>query len=173
MGILKLQMNIALENKWDKGMSEFSIINLNDVDCILHGKKTAEGFIPYWTEVANNQADPEHELGKQIMKKQQTIFSNTLKFHQWENTNILSGEIEAGIKAKLAQTENNILVYGGETFASSLLALNLVDEVYLFINPVSIGNGHKTFNPISMLSDFTLTQTRVFESGTILLKYSK
>lgn len=36
---LKLQMNIALDNKWDSGMSGFSIDNLSDVDCIYMGEK--------------------------------------------------------------------------------------------------------------------------------------
>ena len=40
---LKIQMNIALDNKWDKGMSDFSIENLNNVDCILRDRKAGEG----------------------------------------------------------------------------------------------------------------------------------
>ena len=43
---LKVQMNILLDNKWDRGMSNFSIDNLKDVDCILHGRKTGEGLFP-------------------------------------------------------------------------------------------------------------------------------
>ena len=75
---LKIQMNILLDNKWDSEMSDFSTDNLNNVDCILHGRKTGEGFIPYWTEVANNPNDREQKLGKRFSEIPNVIFSNTL-----------------------------------------------------------------------------------------------
>ena len=85
---LKLQMNILLDNKWDSGMSEFSIDNLNNVDCILHGRKTGEGFIPYWTEVSNNPNDDEHKLGKRFSENVITIVppSTALNLRKSRNT---------------------------------------------------------------------------------------
>jgi dihydrofolate reductase len=96
---LKLQMNILLDNKWDSGMSAFSIDNLANVDCILHGRKTGEGFIPYWTEVANNPNDGEHKLGLRFAEIQNAIFSNTLKESIWDNTTIINGNLPEAIKA--------------------------------------------------------------------------
>src|SRR6185295_18391066 len=90
---LKVQMNISLDGKWDRGMSKFSVENLNNVDCILHGRKTGEGFIPYWTEIAKKPNDSEYELGRLFTTIPNVVFSNTLKVSQWDNTTVLRGDI--------------------------------------------------------------------------------
>jgi len=41
-----------------------------------------------------------------------------------------------------------IIVYGGASFDSSLIKENLIDEYYLFINPVAIGNGKTIFKDL-------------------------
>ncbi len=125
---LKVQMNISLDNKWDSGMSNFSIDNLKDVDCILHGRKTGEGFIPYWTEVANNPNDGEHKLGKRFSEIPNVIFSNTLTVSKWDNTTLIKGDVQQEIEALKNKNGKEIIVYGGESFVSSLIQHDLIDE---------------------------------------------
>ena len=72
---LKLQMTILLDDKWDSGMTKFSIDNLKNVDSILLGRKTAEGFIPYWREVAKNPKDSLYKLGKPLNDIPKVVFS--------------------------------------------------------------------------------------------------
>lgn len=170
---LKLQMNIALDNLWDDGMTQFSIDNLNDVDCILHGRKTAEGFIPYWTEVANNSKDSLHALGKRFAEIPNAVFSNTLKESKWKNTTIISGKLVEAINTLKNKNGENILVYGGDSFATSLLQNKLADEVYLQINPSSIGNGQQTFNPLKVDKELKLLESKLYKCGTVLLFYSR
>jgi len=170
---LKLQMNILLDNKWDSGMSDFSIDNLKNVDCILHGRKTGEGFIPYWAEVASNPDETEYKLGKLFTEIPNVVFSNTLKVSQWDNTTIINGNIEATIKVLKNEEGKDIMVYGGDSFASSLIQHDLVDELYLFINPVALGNGQQTFNPLKNDSELKLVNCKPFTCGTVLLYYTR
>lgn len=170
---LKLQMNLALNNKWDSGMSDFSIDNLKTVDCILHGRKTGEGFIPYWTEIANNPNDAEYKLGRRFADIPNVVFSNTLKVSQWDNTTILSGDIKAAIEALKKKNGKDILVYGGDSFVSSLIQHDLVDEFYLLVNPVEIGNGQQTFNPLKNDLELKLVSCKPFACGTVLLYYTR
>ena len=170
---VKLQMNIALDNKWDSGMSDFSRENLNNVDCILHGRKTGEGFIPYWTDVANNENDGEHRLGKRFSEIPNVIFSNTLKESKWNNTTILKGDIKAAIQDLKNQHGKDIIVYGGESFVSSLIEHDLIDEFYLLVNPVAIGSEQPIFNPLKNNLPFTLVMCKPFDCGIVLLHYSK
>ncbi|HLA59753.1 MAG TPA: dihydrofolate reductase family protein [Puia sp.] len=170
---LKIQMNIALDNKWDSGMSKFSIDNLENVDCVLHGRKTAEGFIPYWTEVANNPNDNEHKLGKRFAEIPTVVFSNTLKVSKWDNATIISGEIKEGIETLKRKKGNDIIVYGGESFVSSLIQHDLIDEFYLLINPAAIGNGQQTFNPLKTDLQVTLVKCEPFACGVVLLCYER
>ncbi|MCC6290116.1 MAG: dihydrofolate reductase family protein [Chitinophagaceae bacterium] len=170
---LKIQMNILLDSKWDSGMSAFSIDNLNNVDCILHGRKTAEGFIPYWTEVANNPNDGEHKLGKRFAEIPNVIFSNTLKSSKWKNTTILNGDIAEEITALKNKKGKDIIVYGGDSFVASLIQHDLIDEFYLLVNPAAIGNGQQTFNPLKNDVALKLINCKLFACGTVMLCYIK
>jgi len=166
-------MNIALNNKWDSGMSEFSIENLVDVDCLLHGRKTGEGFIPYWTEVASNPNDGEHKLGKRFAEIPNIIFSNSLTTSTWNNTTIIGGDLSEQIKDLKDKNGKDIMVYGGDSFVSSLIQNDLVDELYLLVNPSSLGTGEQTFSPLKDDQKLKLTKVRPFESGTVLLCYQR
>ena len=170
---LKLQMNILLDNKWDSGMSDFSIDNLKNVDCILHGRKTGEGFIPYWTEVANNPGNSEHKLGKRFAEIPNAIFSNTLNMSKWDNTTIINGNLEEEINALKNEKGKNIMVYGGDSFVSSLIQHDLIDEYYLLINPAALGSGQHTFNPLRNDLELKLVSCKTFACGAVLLCYVK
>ena len=166
-------MNLLLDNKWDKGMSDFSIENLRNVDCILHGRKTAEGFIPYWSEVASNPNDSEHQPGKRFAEIPNIVFSNTLKDSRWNNTTIIGGEILETIKALKNKKGNDIIVYGGDSFVSSLIQHDLIDEYYLLINPASLGNGQQTFNPLRNELELKLVKCNPFACGAVMLCYTR
>jgi len=168
---IKVQMNIALDNKWDSGMSNFSLENLRDVDCILHGRKTAEGFIPYWADVADNMNDPEHRLGKRFSQIPNVVFSNSLTTSQWNNTTILNGDLEDSIKTLKAKNGKDIIVYGGDSFVSSLIQHDLVDEIFLLVNPAGLGNGQRTFNPLNGDVKLKLNDCKCFDCGVVLLHY--
>ncbi|SCW74903.1 dihydrofolate reductase family protein [Mucilaginibacter sp. NFR10] len=170
---LKLQMNLALNNKWDSGMSDFSIDNLKNVDCILHGRKTAEGFIPYWTAIANNPNDAEYKLGRRFADIPNAVFSNTLKVSPWDNTKIIGGDIKAAIEALKKKNGEDILVYGGDSFVSSLIQHDLIDEFCLLVNPAEIGNGQQTFNPLKNDLELKLVSCKPFACGAALLYYTR
>jgi dihydrofolate reductase len=46
-----------------------------------------------------------------------------------------------------------------------------VDEFYLFINPVAIGNGMTIFKDLNEIQKFTLIESKAFECGKVLLRY--
>lgn len=168
-----MQMNILLDNKWDSGMSDFSIDNLINVDCILHGRKTGEGFIPYWTEVANNPDDGEHKLGRRFAEIQNAVFSNTLKDSKWNNTIIINGDLAEAIKELKNRNGKDIIVYGGDSFVSSLIQHDLIDEYYVLANPAALGNGQLAFNPLKNELELKLVECKPFACGTVLLFYSR
>ena len=99
---LKLQMHLSLDNyvnmedggkdfKWDHKVIEFCVENLNDVDTILLGRKTAEDLIPFWDDVATNPGHKDFALGKRISETPKIVFSNSVTHNQWKNTDIIKG----------------------------------------------------------------------------------
>jgi len=46
-----------------------------------------------------------------------------------------------------------------------LIKEKLIDEFYLFINPVAIGNGMTIFKDLNEIQKYTLIESKVFECG--------
>jgi dihydrofolate reductase len=179
---LKLQMHLTLDNyvnmegagenfKWDDEVIEFCVNNLEDVDIILLGRKTAADLIPFWDDVATNPSHKDFALGKRISEIPKLVFSNSLTHNPWKNTNVLKGNFNEEVLKLKNSKGKNILVYGGASFASSLIQNNLVDEFYFLLNPFCLGKGAKIFNKDEGVKTFTFLKSRPFPCGTILLSY--
>lgn len=179
---LKLQMHLSLDNyvnmegggthfKWDSEVITFCVTNLATVDTILLGQNTAQEFIPFWDEVATNESHPDFALGKRISELPKVVFSNTVTHHQWNNTTIIRGNINDEIN-KLKQSDGkDILVYGGASFAASLLQTNLINEFYFLLNPFCLGDGLRIFKPTQDIRTYTLVKSMPFPCGTVMLHY--
>ncbi|MGH9949468.1 MAG: dihydrofolate reductase family protein [Pyrinomonadaceae bacterium] len=179
---LKLQMVISLDGfltavhgegnfEWDKEVFNFCLNNLKNVDCILHGRKTAEGFIPYWADVANNPADENYILGKPLTEIPNFVFSNKLKTSKWDNVTVVKGDIVEEIKKLKRKKGKDIMVYGGNSFVSSLVQHGLIDEYYLLLNPGASGGGKAILKKLQNDLRLTLVKCKPFKCGTVLLCY--
>jgi hypothetical protein len=70
----------------------FLIANTEQVECIILGRKTAEGFIPHWASVAASPDDPDYILGKKLTDIPKTVFSNIIAKSKWSNAELAKGE---------------------------------------------------------------------------------
>src|SRR5688572_25344732 len=96
---LKLQVQISVDGfiagpngemdwmewNWDDALKQYIAELTEPVDCILLGRKLAEGFIPYWALVAENTSDPEHEAGIKFTETKKIVFTKTLEKSSWKN----------------------------------------------------------------------------------------
>jgi len=157
--------------KWDREVIEFCVENLEDVDTILLGRKTAEELIPFWDGVATNPNHEDFALGKRISEIPKLVFSNSVTHQQWKNAGIIKGNVNEEVLNLKRSKGKNILVYGGASFASSLIHNNLPDEFYFLLNPFCLGKGATIFKKDEGVQTFTLLKSRPFPCGTIMLNY--
>jgi dihydrofolate reductase len=180
---LKLQMQISLDGfvtadyggtnfNWDNEVKKFSIDNLKNVDSILLGRNTAEGFL-YWRGVASNPKDSDYKFGKLLTDIPKVIFSKTLKASKWDNATIAKGDIVEEIKKLKKKKGKDMIVYGGYSFVSSLIKHGLIDEYYLLVNPVAVGSGQPIFSSLKRNLQLTLEKCKQFTCGTVLLCYTR
>lgn len=141
------------------------------VDTILMGRKMVAGFIPYWTDVANKPNDPWNAFAKKMIEIPKIVFTKTLTKSNWINTEIEKGDLKDEITKLKSQDGKDILVYGGVSFDSSLIKEKLIDEFYLLVNPLIMGNGKNIFKSLKEIQKLTLIESKVFDGGTVLLHY--
>ncbi len=162
------EMNwLVWDDKYIKYVNEIT----ESVDTILMGRKMVDGFIPYWTQVMNNPDDPMNAIGKKMIEIPKVVFTKTLNKSEWANTVIATGDLNDEITKLKDQSGRDIVVYGGASFDSSLIKEKLVDEFYLFVNPIAIGNGRTIFKNLKEIQKLTLIESKVFDCGLVLLHY--
>jgi len=182
---LKLQVQMSLDGyicgpndeldfmvwNWDDQLKQY-VTNLTEpVDCIVLGRKLAQGFIPHWAGVAADSSHPEHSAGIKFTDTPKVVFSQTLEKSDWANTVLAKGSLVEEITRIKNQPGKDIIAYGGATFVSELVKHNLIDEYHLFINPAAIGNGRSIFNTLDQQQNLTLVKATAFPCGIVVLNY--
>jgi len=85
----------------------------------------------------------------------------------------INGNIKKEISAIKQQPGSDILVFGSPTAVHALLAENLVDEFYLFVNPVLLGQGIPMFSSGTEKINLNLVYSKSYTpSGIICLHYA-
>jgi dihydrofolate reductase len=180
---LKIQVAISVDgciagpnNEMDWLISDDEIMKYIDdiaesVDTIIMGRKMVDGFISHWSSRMNNSDDPWNAFAKKMIAIPKIVFTKTLTKSNWINTEIAKGDLKDEITKLKYQKGKDILVYGGASFDSSLIKEKLIDEFYLFINPVAIGNGMTIFKDLNEIQKYTLIESKAFECGKVLLRY--
>lgn len=156
---------------WDDELNQYVQAITDQVDCIVLGRKLAEGFIPYWAGVAADADNPEFTSGKQFTDTHKVVFTKTLDKPEWANTVLATGDLVNEITQLKRQEGNDIIAYGGATFVSALIKHGLIDEYHLFINPAAIGNGMPIFRALDHKQHLTLVNSKAFDCGIVVLHY--
>jgi dihydrofolate reductase len=141
------------------------------VDTILLGRKMTSEFISYWSNVMNKPGDPDYAFAKKMIKTPKIVFTKTLNNSEWPNTRLATGDLKDEITKLKNKDGGDIIVYGGASFDSSLIKENLIDEYYLFVNPVAIGNGKTISKDLKEIRKLSFVESIPFDSGIVLLHY--
>lgn len=164
------EMDFVVWN-WDEKLIAYTQSLTDPVDCIILGRKLAEGFIPHWAGVAEDPKHPEHLAGIKFSDTHKLVFSKTLARSEWKNTVLAKGDLTEEID-RLKKTEGgDIIAYGGAKFVSALIEQGLIDEFHLFVNPVAIGSGLPIFNGLMSKQEFRLIKATPFDCGIVVLNY--
>ena len=129
----------------------------------LLGRKTFEIFASYWPKHAG--------VWPAINDGTKYVMSTTMKKSDWEKSVFL--ESLADIK-KVKESEGpDLQVWGSSKLIQLLLKNDLVDELWLKIYPVTLGEGKKLFDNGTIAAAFTLVESSATPSGVIIANYKR
>ena len=154
-----------LVRDWDDALKQYVTGITEPVDCILLGRKLAQGFIPYWA------THPQEEGAEKFNHTPKVVFTRSLTSHDWADTRLARGELAGEIQALKAQPGGDLIAYGGAAFVSALIREDLIDEYHLFINPTAIGSGLSIFSGLDPNKTLTLVRSVGFDCGIVVLNY--
>ena len=143
-------------------------------DTVLYGRSTYELMQSYWPTAADKPDATSHDINHAAWYKRvdKIVLSTTLKDPP-PNTRIISNNISAEITQLKQETPKNIQIFGSPGAVRSLIQDNLIDEYWIFVAPVILGQGIPLFGLGSNRINLKLLSSKVFRSGIIALHYEK
>jgi dihydrofolate reductase len=101
------------------------------------------------------------------------IFSRSLPEGERDGAIFVHEEPKRFVEELRKKEGKDIWLAGGGELAREFLKEDLVDELYLGIVPVLVGEGIPLFAPGFPQREFTLTESRTYSGGLIALKYER
>jgi dihydrofolate reductase len=134
---------------------------------ILLGRTTYEMFEPAWS-TRTVEDDPGAPFFNDTTKY---VVSGTLTAGTWRNTKIV-GPYEPGTIRRLKEeVDGDLYVSGSGMLVRAMLADGLVDELHLFVFPLTRGAGPRLFPDVAAPSKLSLAACESYENGVAYLAY--
>ena len=161
--------------KVDDEMFEFAGRRTNESDTALYGRVTYQMMEGYWPTAADQPNATKHDIEHSTWynKVDKVILSKTMEGQQLPNTVIISDNIEHRVKALKQQAGKEIIIFGSPSASHTLMQYGLIDEFWLFVNPILLGQGIPLFKNIQQTTELKLVTTATFDSGVVCLHYQK
>ena len=141
----------------------YALERLRSADAMVMGRRTYEMFSKLWATPANEYAAAIYEMPKYV-------FSSTLERADWNNTQVVGGDVAAAVGELKRQEGKDIVLYGHGPVGQALLEAGLLDELNLWVHPVFVGSGTQLFRE-GPKTELRLTATRTTGTGVVILTY--
>jgi dihydrofolate reductase len=147
----------AAQFKWDE---------LQASDAQLLGRKTYAGFAAAWPSMKDEAgfADKMNTMPKYVV-------SSTLDKLEWSGSRLIKGNVAEEIRRLKEEPGRDLLLAGSAQLFNALMKENLIDLYRFMLHPVVLGSGERLFAEGGDKKAFTLTQTKTFRSGIVILEY--
>ena len=133
---------------------------------LLLGRKTYDIWKDYWPKQKGVIADPFNKATKYVVAHSDPGLT-------WDKSVLISGDVPAKIKELKSGDGPMLSVQGSSDMIQTLLKNDLVDEFWLRIYPVTLGNGKRLFADGTIPARFELTDSKTSPKGVIFAYYKR
>ena len=134
---------------------------------ILLGRATYEMFEPAWS-TRTVEDDPGAPFFNDTTKY---VVSGTLTNATWRNSRIIGPYDPDTIRGLKDEVDGDLYVSGSGTLVRAMLADRLVDELHLFVYPLTRGAGPRLFPAEAAPGKLSLAACESYDNGVVYLAY--
>ena len=140
---------------------------MGDCKSILLGRRTFEMFAPAWSQ--RTAAD---DPGAPFMNdSRKYVVAATSPSVEWNNSTVIGPYDAATIRGLKEEVDGGIYVSGSGTLVRAMLEHGLVDELHLFVYPLTVGSGPRLFADGASPRKMELIASEAYSSGVVRLSY--
>lgn len=154
-------------------MFEYAGQRTRDADTALYGRVTYQMMESYWPTAGDQPTATKHDIehSKWYNSVAKVVVSRTMKGTKLTNTRIVGDGVTGEILKLKQNAGKDIVMFGSPTVAHALMRENLIDDYWLFINPILLGTGIPLFKELKARAALGLVASHVFSSGVVCLHY--
>jgi dihydrofolate reductase len=134
---------------------------------ILLGRATYEMFEPAWS-TRTVEDDPGAPFFNDTTKY---VVSGTLTEPTWRNSQVVGPYDPATIRRLKEELDGDLYVSGSARLVRAMLADGLVDELDLFVYPLTRGSGPRLFTEDAAPGKLSLATSASYDNGVVYLAY--
>ena len=134
---------------------------------ILLGRTTYEMFEPAWS-TRTVEDDPGAPFFNDTTKH---VVSGTLTNPTWRNSTVIGPYDPETIRRVKDEVDGDIYTSGSITLVHAMLADGLIDELHLFVYPLTRGSGPRLFTEDAEPRKLTLAASQTYDNQVQYLNY--
>jgi len=159
--------------KVDNEIFDFAGHRTSESDLALYGRVTYDLMEGYWPTAADQPNPSKHDIEHSTWYKQveKIVVSRTMKGKQIPKTRIINDNLIKEITQLKKSGSKEIIIFGSPSAGHALAQANLIDEYWLFVNPILVGEGIPMFKGVKEKKELRLLKTHPFKSGVVCLHY--
>ena len=157
----------------DDEMFDFVATMTDKADTALYGRVTYEMMQSYWPKAGEQPNASKHDKVHSAWynKVSKVVLSKTINEKDLVNTRVIGDQLAKNINEIKKQDGKNILIFGSPSASISLLNEGLIDEFWLFLNPILLGHGIPLYKEVTGTTQLKLVESITFTRGVIALHY--
>ncbi len=164
-------MSFAHKPPDDTEWNEFVSGNASGSGALVFGRITYDMMAAWWPTPMAAQAMPSVATGMNASPKY--VCSRTMKSAAWVNTTVIGDDVIGTMRRLKAEPGPNMVILGSGSIITQFADAGLLDTLQVVINPITLGGGKAIMAGLSGRRDWTLTKSRVFGNGSVVLWYAK
>jgi dihydrofolate reductase len=149
---------------WDDELGEAKGGTMSEPYDLVLGRKTYDIFAAHWPQTDEPPAE-------QLNSATKHVASTTRKDLEWENSKLVEGEVQDGIRAIKEGDGPELQVHGSANLIQTLLTHGLVDEFRLQIFPLVLGKGKRLFDGGTVPAALELASSQTLGSGVVIVTF--
>jgi len=143
---------------------------IHQAGAAVYGRVVHDMMRGYWPTLLAKPDSPQVRHAHWVEQIPKLTFSRTMQGSDWNNVEIRRDAKD--ILQDKQQPGKDLLIFGSPRLVHAFLALNAVDEFWIFQNPVLLGAGIPYLQD-AMKTRLKLASHKPFDNGVIRLHYVK
>jgi dihydrofolate reductase len=143
---------------------------IHTADAAVYGRAVHDMMRGYWPTMLNKPDSPQVQHARWVEEIPKLTFSRSMPGSDWNNVQIRR-DVEEVFQDK-QQPGKNLVIFGSPRLVHAFLALEAIDEFWIFQNPVMLGAGVPYLQG-GIKTRLKLLSHKPFDNGVMRLHYAK